>query len=495
IARRRGTTPERLRRALRGDLDTIVAKALKKKPEERYGSVAALAEDVSRYLEQKPILARPDSFPYKARKFARRHLRSLAALATLALALVAVAGFYGARLRRERARADRVSSFLTELLSQADPFVAGQGEPTVKSLLAAGAARVRKDLAGEPEFRRDMLTLLGRIYERRGDSGAAVPLLEDAVGLARKTLGPSPELAQGLNDLGVALGQRAELEAARTALEEALTLRQRFLGLEDPLVGVTESELGRTFLDQGRLEEAEAHFRAALAIRRKALGSAHHETATSMSDLGLLLRQKGDRAAAEALLREALQVNRAVAGPRHPDTGTALANLALTVSERGDLKAAESMFREALAISQASLGRDHPDNAVRMSNLAFVLRQRGKLAEAEALCRQGLALARPALGPDHPAVSRQEVGLARVYLDQGRAEAAEPLLRHALEIQAASYVRTDWRRGAAFSLLGDALTRERRFAEAEALLEQASELLHVLPDPDAFQTREALANR
>ncbi len=501
-----GVHDPRLRRELRGDLDIIVAKALKKRPEERYASVTALAEDLRRTLAEEPILARPDSLAYRGRKFVRRHVRSLAA-ATLALfTLAGVVASYGTRLaaerdrvRREAQKAKEVSGFLTDLLSQADPYVAEQrgarGEPTVRSLLDAGAARAQKDLSTQPSLQREVLTLLGRIYERRGAYEQALPLLEQAVALGRRALGPSRELAQSLHNLGVARGQRAELDASRAALEEALIIRRQILGEEHPDVAVTHSELGRTLFDQGRLDEAEAHFRAALAIRRKMLGPADHETATSMSDLGLLLRQKGDRAGAEKLLRETLAVTRKASGPRHPDTATALANLALTINERGDPRTAEAMFREALAIGQASLGREHPSTAQRLANLAGVLRAQGKLAEAEATNTEALAISRPILGPEHPAVSRQEVGLARIYLDQGRPAIAEPLLRHALQVQQRSYAATDWRLGVTQSLLGDAYRKLSRFAEAEPYLLHASELLHATPGSDGLEAREARDNR
>ena len=500
-AAQRASTPERLRRELRGDLDTIVAKALKKRPEERYASVTALAEDLRRYLAEEPILARPDSLTYRVRKFVRRNARSLAAAAAAVFALVAVVAFYGTRLaderdlqRREAQKAAQVSEFLTGLLTNADPFeAADQGEPTVRSLLDLGAARVRKDFATQPELQREMLTLLGRIYERRGAYELALPLLGEAVALGR-TLGPSRELARSLNDLGVAQREKAAWNAARTTLEEALAMRRKVLGEEHPDVAVTHSELGRVLFDQGRLDEAEAHFRSALAIRRKALGPADHETATSMSDLGLLLRDKGDRAGAEALFRETLAVTRKSRGPKHPDVATALANLALTVSERGDLAAAEAMFREALAIGQASLGKDHPANAQRLANLAGALRLEGRLAEAAARNEEALTISRPALGRDHPTVARQEVGLARIYLDQGRPAAAKPLLLHALEVQQRSYAASDWRLGATQSLLGAAYTGLSRFAEAEPCLLRAFELLPEKPGSEARQAREARAN-
>ncbi|HEV7516460.1 MAG TPA: serine/threonine-protein kinase [Thermoanaerobaculia bacterium] len=492
----------RLRRELRGDLDTIVAKALKKRPEERYASVTALAEDLRRYLAQEPIHARPDSWAYRTGKFVRRNARSLAAAAAAVLTLVAVVAFYGIRLADERDRqlraarkAAQVSEFLTGLLTQADPFeAAGQREPTVQSLLDLGATRMRKDLAQQPELRREMLTLLGRIYERRGAYERALPLLDEAVALGR-TLGPSRELARSLNDLGVAQAQKAEWAAARATLEEALGMRRRVLGEGHPEVAVTESELGRVLFDQGRLGEAEAHFRKALAIRRKALGPADHETATSMSDLGLLLRDKGDRADAEALLRESLAVTRKTRGPQHPDVATALANLALTVNERGDPAAAEPMFREALAIGQASLGKDHPDNAQRLANLAGALRLEGKLAEAEARGEEALAISRPAYGRDHPAVARQEVSLARIYLDQGRPAAARSLLLHVLFVQQKSYAANDWRLATTESLLGAAYTRLSRFAEAEPYLLRAFELLPLTPGSEGPRAREARANR
>jgi len=501
VATQRGTTPERLRRELRGDLDTIVAKALKKRPEERYASVAALGEDLRRYLAEEPILARPDSLAYRTAKFARRNARSLVAAAGTVLALIATVAFYGTRLAHERDRvrieaqkSAQVSEFLTGLLIRADPYQDDQQEPTVRSLLDAGAARVRKDLAKQPEVQREMLTLLGRIYDRRGAYDQALPLLEEAVNLGRRTLGPSRELAQSLNDLGVAQRRKAQVDAARATLEEALAMRRQVLGDKHPEVAVTESELGRVLSDQGHLAQAESHFRTALAIRTQVLGPADHETATSMSDLGILLRTKGDLAASEALLRQTLVVTRNTRGPMHPDVGTAISNLALTLNERGNPVAAEAMLREALAIGRASLGKNHPDIAQRLINLAGALRLQGKLAEAAATAEEGLAISRPALGLDHPAVARQETGLARIYLDQGRPAAAKALLEHALEIQRRRYLAEDWRLGTTHSLLGAAYLGLKRLPDAEPHLLRAFEILKPTPGAEGQATREGREN-
>ncbi len=501
-AARRASTPERLERELRGDLDTIVAKALKKRPEDRYPSVTAMAEDLRRYLAKEPILARPDSWGYRAMKFARRNTRSLAAVFAALATLSGVVAYYGHRLASERDRvrveaqkAKDVSAFLTDLLTQADPFEAAPHEPTVTSLLDASAAQIQRDLATQPELQREMLTLLGRIYERRGAARQALPLLVRAVDLGRKTLGPSVELAQSLHDLGVAQREKGDLVAAQRTLGEALAIREGLLGPEAPEVAVTHSELGRTSFDRGDLTSAEQCFRLALQIRRKVHGPRHHETATSMSDLGLFLRSKGDRAGAEALFRETLEVTRATSGPQHPDVATALANLALTINERGDHATAENMFREALAIGRAALGRDHPANARRLANLAGALRLEGKLAEAAACNEEALAISRSALGRDHPTVAQQEIGLARVYLDQRRAREAEPLLLHALEIQERTYSPNDWRVGVTESLLGASYLALGRWSEAAPYLQAAAQRFPETSDPESQQAREARANR
>ena len=120
----RGAAP-----ALKGDLETIVAKALKKRPEERYSSVAAMAQDIKGYLDHEPISARPDTLAYRAGKFARRHARGMAAAGAVVMLLALVVAFSAARLARERdharleaQKATKVSELLTGLLTGADPY-------------------------------------------------------------------------------------------------------------------------------------------------------------------------------------------------------------------------------------------------------------------------------------------------------------------------------------------------------------------------------------
>jgi serine/threonine protein kinase/Tfp pilus assembly protein PilF len=491
----------RARRRLRGDLDTIVAKALKKRPEERYASVTALADDIRRHLDEQPIGARPDTFAYRSAKFLRRHARGVAMAGAAALLLAGLVAFYTARLAAERDRARleaekaaKVSGLLSGLLSGADPYATREDkEPTVRGLLDAAAARLPKELAGEPEVQAEMLTVIGRVYQRLGANDKAQPLLEQALAVGRRVEGPQSErVAETLNDLGVLRRERGDYAGAAPMLEEALAMRRKLLGREHKDVAVTLVELGRAYCDQGSDERAEPLFREALAIRRKVLGEDDHETATSEGDLASVLWRKGDLAAAESLYRHDLAVYRKVSGNDSPDVASTLNNLALIAGDQHDFAGAESLFRESLAISRKTLGDAHPNIANTLNNLAYALREQGKTDEAAAMLEEALRIALPSLGDEHPQIATYRINLARVYLARNQAAAAEPLLRRSLRVRRRTFREDDWRVGVAKSLLGADLTALGRYGEAEGLLNEAQRVLRDVP---GLQGREAVATR
>ena len=496
-AARRASTPDRLRRLLRGDLDTIVATALKKNASERYSSVLALADDVRRYLANEPIAARPDTLAYRSAKFVRRHAAGVAAALTVTVAIGALVIFYTSRLAAERDRARieavkaaTVSELMTELLTGADPY-RDKPDPSVRDVLDAGAERLPKELAGEPEVLSEMLTAIGRVYERLGFNDRARPLLDRALVLGRGAGHPDhPRVAQTLNDLGVLLRRSGDAAGSVRLLEEALAMRRRLLGEPHKDVAVTLSELGRSLEDLGQADRAEALAREALAMRRAVFGTEHRETATTMGALGLRLRQRGDLAGAEALLRDSLAISRRTLGDSHPNVTSAMSNLALAIFDRGDYDAAEALFREALAIRRRTFGPSHPQLAVTLNNLAYPLREQKRYPEAIAAMDEALALAIPAQGDDSGAVALYRTNLARIYLAKGDASSAEPLLRRSLDVRLRLYGADDWRAATTQSLLGAALTGERRFEEAEAMLRAAE---RVLKDGPGLEGREARA--
>ena len=501
LASKRATTPDRLRRLLKGDLETILRKALKKNPSDRYGSVAEFADDLRRYLNHEPIAARRDTVGYRATKFARRHWRTLTAIAATVLVLAVITAFYAARLAAERDRArlqaykaSRLSELLTGILTSADPYRDPDGrDPTVQNLLEAGAERIAKELGDQPDVQAEMFTVIGRTYERMGHHAKALPLLEQALAIGRQAFGPEHvRVAQSLNDLGVLQRQLGNPAAAEPLLVESLAMRRRLLGNEDKDVAVTLVELARVLKDRGRVDESEAPTREALAIRKKIFGDEHRETATSKNELALLLWSRGDIAGAEPLFRENLGTSERVLGADHPNVASAKTNLAQVLLAKGDAAGAEQLLRDAVENRRHVFGETHPEYASSVNNLAHAVEVQGRLAEAESMFEEAVRIARPQWGEDHPRVAVMMLNLARVQIARGRGGPAEPVLRHVLTLRQRTLPEGDWRIAQAMSLLGASLMAQQRYAEAELLMVAAAKGLKPMP---GLQDRERLANR
>jgi serine/threonine protein kinase len=489
-----------LRGALKGDVETIVSKALKKDPHERYASVTAMGEDLRRYLAKQPISARADSLGYRTTKFVARHQRAVALATAALLIIVTLIGFYTIRLAAERDRARReaekaikVSELLTSLLTGADPFGDRQREPTVREVLDAGAVRAEKDLADQPEVQAEVLTVIGRTYYRLGLRDKARPLLERGLDLNRRTLGPEHvQIAESLTELGVVLRETADYKTAEKLLEEAVAMRRKLLGPDHKDLAVSLVELGRVYSSTGVAGRSELLFREALAIRRKVLGEEHRETAVSLSDLALELWGRGDVAGAEPLFRQSLAISRKTLGENHPNVAISISNLGLVLMDRQDYAGAESLFREALAIGHRTVGDKHSTVATQFNNLAAAVRLQGRYEEARQLAERAVEIAQATYGRENPRVAQFEVGLARTHLDRRDPASAEPLLRRALEIQRRAYTPGNWRIGMTCSLLGAALTELGRYGEAEPLLLEAGGMLKDVPGREG---REAAATR
>lgn len=447
-ARRCGTTPSRLRRTLRGDLDAIVATALAKDPAQRYASVTAMADDIRRYLRHEPVAVRRDGIGYRAARFVRRHLAGVVA----SMAIVAMAGgftaFHTMRLASERDKAQResakavtVSQMLMSLLTSADPYTIRDtpGEPTARALLDGGADRVQRELAGEPALRAEMLTLMGRTYRRLAMFGKGEQLLRQAVIDARLAYGPShAQVASALNDLGVLLVDQGRHAEGGRLLEEALAMRRDVLGPRHADVAVTLVELGRVYQDQGLAARAESLQREALALRRATLGDDHRETAVSLNDMASVLRLGGNLPAAVTALDRALDLNRRTRGPNHPNTAVTMHDRALVALAHEDWRGAESLLRSALAIQRQTVGATHPTVAATLNSLSKAEAGLGRTREAIASIDEALAIARRTYGPDHQLAAIYALNEGALLAASGRPADAEPLLREGLRVRALS---------------------------------------------------------
>ena len=421
-------------RLYRGDIETIVGKALEKDKTRRYGSASELAADIRRHLGDEPITARPPSTMYQLRKFARRNKGLVIGAVTVFTVLVAgiVASTWGAvRARRAEASAQAVNDFLqNDLLGQASAYKQSKPDPDIKvrTVLDQAAQRIEGKFDKQPEVEAAIRNTIGHTYLDLGLYTEAEKQLEAALDLRRRVLGPEhPETLRSMNDLALVYTREGSKYAQAEALAgQTLEIRRRVLGLEHYETLKSMDNLADVYQAEGKYAQAEALHSQTLEIQRRVLGPEHYETLKSMNNLANVYKDEGKYAQAEALYSRALEIGRRMLGPEHPDTLKYMANLAGVYGDEGKYAQAEALQSQTLEIERRELGPKHPETLRSMSNLAYDYEDEGKYAQAEALLGQ-------LLENDPERLDATEI-LADVYEDEGKYAQAEALLGRALEI-------------------------------------------------------------
>jgi len=471
-----GATDPAVRRALRGDLDTILLKALKRSPEGRYATANAFAEDVERWLQGRPVAAQPDRAGYRLRKLVGRHKLAVGAAAAVAVAVLGGAGVavWQARVAlAEKRNAEEVKEFLASILRDADPYVAGR-TLTARDLLERAKRRIDAGLTGRPEVRLELLCILGTTLVKLQDLEAANSALAEAVQLARHELGDEHpgtlrariQLAdvhrlRGRTEL---LAEELErllpvLRSQRRAMPEELGLALRYAAIQAYMLGRTAEAIalaeeglelafarwgeGSPLASEWAVTRARAH--ASANLSGPALASA--ELALRLS----LERAGGDRRhphAIQARLAQAAALSVAGDHERALEESEAAVRDAREVFGPGSTVLAYSLPRLALALLEVGDTARALESAAEMVEVGARKTEKGSLILAMFLdvrARTRLAAGRPreALpdldevvsvferlrGPSHPTTqaARHRRALALAYL--GRAADAEEELR------------------------------------------------------------------
>jgi serine/threonine-protein kinase len=180
-------------RQLKGDLDAIVGTALKRQPNERYDSAAALADDLERYLEGQPVRARPDSAGYRLKKFVARHRLPVAAGGAIVIALglgLGLALWQGNEARQQAARATALNTFVLNLIRTADPNASRETKAADVAMLNTIENRIDAEFQGSPEQLLQLRVTVGDAYRNRGEMMAARRVFQKAVDEATPRLPP-----------------------------------------------------------------------------------------------------------------------------------------------------------------------------------------------------------------------------------------------------------------------------------------------------------------
>jgi serine/threonine-protein kinase len=418
-AAKRSSTPEKLSRVLRGDLETIVGKALKKNSRERYSSVIALADDLHRYLKNEPISARPDTLAYRATKFVRRN-RTAVALAALALAAI-LAGVAGTLEEAHRARVQRDFAFQQLTLSDAtndlNSFLlsdaAPSGKPfTVNDLLDRAHSIVERQHGNDPS-RVQLLISLGRQYQSQEEDAKALPILEEAYHLSRNLSDPSTRAKAScalanLYSLGDQLPRAEPLiqEGLRELSDEPqFALDRTFcLQLGSDVAGTN----GDARLGIARAKEAQS------ILKQSALDSELLDLRTSMN-MAEAYREAGQQRDALPLFERASALMSALGRDNTQSEVTLLNNWALTYDQLGRVTDAERVFRRAIDISRADAS-EQAVSPMLLLNYSAVLQDLHRLDEAADYAERAYGSARKA--GDNVVINQALLQRARIYSDQ-----------------------------------------------------------------------------
>ncbi|MCH9647893.1 MAG: serine/threonine-protein kinase [Deltaproteobacteria bacterium] len=501
IAKARGTTPKELRKSLSRDLDTIALMALRKEPQRRYGSALEFSLDLDRYLQEKPVVAQPDTLPYRLGKFVRRNRLAVGGTLTLVLFLLifSIVTIYQSFLiaqerdlaRSERAKAQQVSSFLMDLFENAGPERNQGKELTVREILDRSATEIEK-LEDQPELQATYRGSIGRAYRGLGLYDKAQPLLEESLAQRISIHGEShPDVAESLRAMGLLYLEREDLPAAEQYLTLALSQLREYLDEADPRVTDLTGDLAYALYRRGKLSRSEEMARRALEMAR--ISGDELIQSQALNVLALPIEARGQLETAEALFRESLALTRKASGATDLDVAMVINNLGTLQHSRKDLAAAEALYLEAQGIFIKVLGPDHPTLLAIYSNLARVAWERGQSVVAETRFREALELATELFGENHPLVANLSIPLARTLLSQGKAAQGEALVRSALEIYRELPPEKPWRIASAEATLGGCLSSRGQYQEAEPLLVRAYPLLKEHLGEREYPTRSALA--
>ncbi|HEV7669192.1 MAG TPA: serine/threonine-protein kinase [Thermoanaerobaculia bacterium] len=485
-AKAEAETPERaekdrhLAKRLRGDLDTIVQKALSKEPARRYESAEQLAADINRHLHGLPVLARTSGVGYRTKKFVGRHKIGVALAAAALIALVSTAAWalvQRSEALRERDRAEDekekakwASDFMTGVFGASDPSESRGKEIKAIDLLDVG----RRQLVAsndQPDQRAQQLTVLGRVYIQLGQYEVAKDLFKRSVSLlAQAKTVQGFQRAEAILGLAQAESNLGHDEQAEESLKSGLLLLERAPGGRESTDYVDALNDYGGFLSQksDRYDDAEKQFRHALAIEQKPGRSRDRAVSVALAGLGQLERSRENYKKAEGFIRRSLELRRHAFGEPSIEVANAMNSLAVVLEELKNDRDAEDFYARSIAMRKTVLGSSHPKLATPLSNLADFYEQHGQRAKAEASYREAVAIC------DKSGNEDRNCGfivffLARLLANQKRCGEAETLGVKAISLLEAKSGDQETI-AEAKGVVGGCRAERRDFAGAEPLL-------------------------
>ncbi len=490
------------RKSLRGDLDNIILMALRKEPTRRYSSVGQFSEDVRRSLEGLPIIARKDTWTYRSAKFVRRHRVGVAAAALVLLSLVGgiLATTRQAQVaRHEKTKAENVKNALVRMLNYSTPVIDSpqHAEKTVKEVLDEAASRLDQgEFSDQPEIKVELEQILSACYFGQGDRAAARKHHAAFVDLHRKLYGEddAQTLLASADRAGM-LFEQGKLAESEKTYRKVLPLvrkeKQKGSIKAEALADVLRNFafLRRT---QGDSKEAEALFRETLAQKPEMPQESLYLVGQIRSTLASTLADQGRLEEALLTAREAVSEFRERSETDTPNFSFALNVLGGFLTDKGDYKEADKTLGEAEAIQRKLLNPLHLWLGDNLRNQSISFYQQGRYAEALDKVKETLRIYRESFGTHYDNYPTALLVQGLSLVKTGHPGEGENVLREAVKIRTESLPKEHYWVALADSALGECLTIQERYVEAEPLLLSSYESLKSSQGANNPRTKLAL---
>ncbi len=490
-------------KSLRGDLDNIILMAMRKEPSRRYESAAQFSADIQRHLERRPVVARKDTFTYRTSKFIKRHPFGVAAAALILLSLVGgmmTTAWQAQAARHEKIKAEAVKNALVRMLNYSTPIAnspQSSGQKTVKEILDEAANRLENgEFADQPEIKVELEQIIASCYDGEGNYALAGKWGQEYLDLHRKlygendvnTLVASESRAGGL----FAHGNLTESEKDYRQILPLMRSEKRKGNIKAEILAGALNSFGYLRRTQGDSKEAELSFRESLALRPELSKESLYVIAPTRSTLASTLADQGKFEEALQTARDAVTEYRQRGETDSVNFGFALTILEGFLTEKGEyaeadanLRDAEAIFRKLFSPSNLWLG----DN---LRNQAISLYQQARYAESLSKVTETLKIYLETYGTSYDnyptALIIQGLSLAKT----GQLKEGEKILREAVKIRTESLPKEHYWVALANSALGECLTIQQRYNEAEPLLVGSYESLKTSQGTNNPRTRLAL---
>ena len=425
-----------LARALRGDLDTIVMKALKFEPAARYATADAFALDLRRYLEGAPVLARPDTLAYRSAKFALRYRYAVGAAALLVVSLAAgLAGTaWQARVAQEQARRTlAVKDFLVGLFRQADPNKAAVQELTAREMLERGQDDLRTKLKNEPRLRAELSGVLSEVYTQLNDEVHAKPLAEARRDLTLALDGPhSASFAEALEALAEVQSALGDHHASYATYKQARDIYEGHSRDRQKDLAEIGGHMAFQMMAMGRDREAADVLTGSIPLMESALGQGDYKTLHYKTIFAVICAKLGDFDRATHVADEIIRRLGDLDIQRPTDAATIRGNLGQLMMAASRFQQAEALFREAGIEARHLWGPDSINALTDDRSLAQAQFEAGHFVDAARGAEDAATRAAKGLGEDSVNTRLSESLAVRPLIMVGRVAAAEALARRSL---------------------------------------------------------------